>query len=124
MVVLLQIVIALGIYNVWLLRFNKATAYRGGAARNMAEEFAAYGLPMWFMRVVMVLKLTCATLLLIGIWIPGVAELGALGMVLLMTGAVVMHAKVKDPVKKTLPAAVMLAMSIVVALSSRSMELL
>jgi uncharacterized membrane protein YphA (DoxX/SURF4 family) len=124
MVVLLQIVIALGIYNVWLLRFNKATAYRGGAALTMAEEFAAYGLPMWFMRVVMVLKLTCATLLLLGIWIPGAAGLGALGMVLLMTGAVVMHAKVKDPVKKTLPAAVMLAMSIVVALSSRSMELL
>ena len=41
-----QLIIALGILNVWLLRFNKATIYRGGSAKNMKEEFATYGLPM------------------------------------------------------------------------------
>ncbi len=46
-----QLIIALGILNVWLLRFNKATSYRGGAAKNMTEEFATYGLPVWFMWV-------------------------------------------------------------------------
>lgn len=40
-----QLIIALGILNVWLLRFNKATVYRGGGAKNMKQEFAAYGLP-------------------------------------------------------------------------------
>lgn len=44
---IIQLVIALGILNVWLLRFGKTTAWRGGAAKNMKEEFAVYGLPSW-----------------------------------------------------------------------------
>jgi hypothetical protein len=44
-----QIVIALGLLNVWLLRAKRPTAYRGGDAQNMKEEFEAYGLPAWFM---------------------------------------------------------------------------
>ena len=42
-----QIIVALGLLNVWLLRFNKPTAYRGGKAVNLPGEFAAYGLPAW-----------------------------------------------------------------------------
>jgi len=113
-----QLIIALGIYNVWLVRANRATPYRGGAAKSMAEEFAVYGLPTWFMKVVMVLKLTCATLLVLGLWFPQLVELGAFGMVVLMTGAVLMHMKVKDDLKKTLPAATMLVLSLIVALGS------
>jgi hypothetical protein len=48
----LTVIISLGILNVWLLRFNKPTPYRGGTAKNLKEEFAAYGLPVWFMWVV------------------------------------------------------------------------
>mgnify|MGYP001409814459 CR=1 FL=1 len=70
LIAILQAVIALGIYNVWLFRFNKATAFRGGGAQNMREEFLVYGLPVWFMHLIMVLKLTCATLLLVGLWVP------------------------------------------------------
>lgn len=113
--IICQIIIALGIYNVWLVRANRATPYRGGSAKTMAEEFAAYGLPAWFMKVVMVLKLTCATFLLLGLWYPALVEPGAYGMVILMTGAVLMHAKVKDEVKKSVPAAVMLLLSVFVA---------
>ena len=116
-IVICQLIIALGIYNVWILRFNKATAFRGGAAKTMPEEFQAYGLPLWFMKVVMVLKLTCATLVLAGIWMPGLAQLGAIGMVVLMTGAVLMHAKVKDEIKKSLPALAMLLLSVIVAIN-------
>jgi hypothetical protein len=47
--IVLQLVVALGIFNVWLLRSNKASSYRGGDAKTMREEFAAYGLPFWFM---------------------------------------------------------------------------
>jgi hypothetical protein len=32
------------VLNVWLLRFNKATIYRGGDASNMIEEFLVYGI--------------------------------------------------------------------------------
>lgn len=118
-VVICQVLIALVIYNVWLLRFNQATPYRGGSAKNMTEEFLAYGLPLWFMRVVMVLKLSFASLLILGIWMPSLVPWAASGMAALMLGAVVMHAKVHDSLKKTAPAATMLGLSLFVMLASQ-----
>jgi hypothetical protein len=112
----LQVLIALGIYNVWLLRFNRSTSYRGGQAKNLTEEFAAYGLSKNFMYVIGFLKLLFATLLLIGIWFGPVIYPAAAGMALLMIGAIAMHFKVKDPLLKSLPAAAMLVMSVLVVL--------
>ena len=111
-----QVVIALGIFNVWILRFGKATSYRGGAAANMKEEFAAYGLPSWAVYVIGGLKLLLAVLLVVGIWVPGLARPAAIGMAALMVGAILMHLKVKDPLKKSLPASTMLALSLIVAI--------
>ncbi|MFN4894254.1 MAG: DoxX family protein [Pseudomonadota bacterium] len=116
-VIISQLVIAFGIYNVWLVRANRATGYRGGDAKNLEEEFRVYGLSTEFMRIVKVLKLTFATLLLAGIWYAPVAYVGALGMCVLMLSAVMMHLKVRDPIKKALPAASLLALSLVVMFS-------
>ena len=38
-IIIFKIIIALGILNVWLLRFNKKTEWRGAGAENMNEEF-------------------------------------------------------------------------------------
>lgn len=113
----IQIIIALGIYNVWLLRYGKSSAFRGGDADNMEEEFAAYGLPPWSVKVVGALKLLFATLLLIGIWYPVLVLPAALGMTVLMLGAVAMHIKVKDPLKKSLPAATLLVLSLILVVA-------
>jgi hypothetical protein len=113
----IQVVIALGIYNVWLVRFGKSTAWRGGTARNLKEEFEVYGLPGWFMGLVGFLKLLFATLLIAGIWFPVVTRPAAAGMAALMLGAVAMHAKVKDPVMRSLPALTMLVLSVIVAVA-------
>ena len=113
-----QLVIALGIYNVWLLRTNKATDYRGGNAKTLEEEFHVYGLSIGFMKSVKILKLSCATLVLLGIWNPLLGFIGATGMGGLMLAAVAMHMKVRDPVKKALPAAALLVLSLVVAVSA------
>ena len=59
-VVVFQIVAALGLLNVWLLRANRSTEYRGADATNMREEFAAYGLPAWMVGVIGVLKVGAA----------------------------------------------------------------
>ena len=114
----LELVIALGVFNVWLLRFGKSSPWRGGAAQNMTEEFATYGLPSWFMRFIGFLKISLATLLIVGVWIPDVTLYAALGMVALMLGAVAMHFKVGDPLRKSLPAISMLTMSAVVAFAA------
>lgn len=113
--IVLQIVIALGIANVWLVRAQRPTRYRGGGAPSMKEEFAAYGLSEGAMRLIGGLKLTLALLLIVGIWVPELVLPAALGMSVLMLGAVGMHLKVKDAPIRTLPALCMLGMSATVA---------
>ena len=61
-----QILVALGILNVCLLRFNKATAYRGVEAKNMTEEFAAYGTPIPLMHFIGATKTIITITLLLG----------------------------------------------------------
>ena len=63
-ITIIQIIIALGIFNVWILRNGKPTGWRGGNAQNMKEEFSVYGLPGWFVWVVGFLKLLFAILLI------------------------------------------------------------
>ena len=113
---ILQAVIALGILNVWLLRFSKPSAWRGDSARNMREEFAAYGLPSSVMYLVGFLKVLCALLLLSFLWIPSVAMPAGGLIALLMLGAVAMHVKIGDPIKKSLPAATMFVFSLLVVI--------
>lgn len=106
--VILQIVAALGLLNVWLLRFNQRTAYRGGAAGSMREEFTAYGLPSWFAYVIGALKIGSALALIGGIWFPSVVLPAAALVCVLMLGALAMHAKIRDPLTKYVPALGML----------------
>ncbi len=112
----LQVVVALVILNVWLFRSGRATPFRGGGAQSLREEFAAYGLPFWFMCVVGALKVGLALSLLAAIWIHNLAQPAAIGLGMLMVGAFAMHLKVKDPIKKALPSLAVLALSAAIAL--------
>lgn len=112
----IQIIIPLGIINVWLLRSGRATTFRGGGAPNLKAEFSAYGLPEWAYYTVGALKLSAAGLLLAGFFVPGLVLPGAALMTVLMLGAVLMHAKAGDPAARYLPAALMLIMSLVLVL--------
>lgn len=116
MIEILSLVVALGIYNVWILRFNKSTPYRGGDAQNMREEFAVYGLSELQMKLIGGLKLLFATLILLGFLWPTIGLIGAAGLAVLMAGAVAMHFKVKDTITKTLPALGMLASCLLLVL--------
>lgn len=107
-----QIIIAMVLVNVWLVRFHKPTKYRGGGAGNMADEFAAYGLPKWFMYLVGAGKIFIAALMIIGFWVPMVVYPASALLVLLMVGAVAMHVKVRDPFIRAVPALLMLVMAV------------
>jgi uncharacterized membrane protein YphA (DoxX/SURF4 family) len=115
----LQILVGLGLLNVWLLRRQSATAYRGGSAKNLKEEFAAYGLPAPMFYIVGGLKIICGVLLLVGLAYPPVVLPAAAIVAVLMVGAVAMHLKVGDPVTKYVPATLMLAMSGAICVISR-----
>jgi hypothetical protein len=108
---ILQVVVALGLLNVWLVRPRSATSYRGGNAQSLKEEFAAYGLPDFFFYLVGALKIGSAMALIAGIWNKSFVLPAAALVALLMVGALVMHARVKDPAIKSLPAFLMLVMS-------------
>ena len=110
-----QITIALSIYNVWFFRFNKPTRYRGKNAETMKDEFISYGLPVYFVWLIGFLKVTLATLLLIGIYINSLVFPASVGMAILMVGAIVMHIKVKDDTIKSLPATIFLILSLFIA---------
>jgi uncharacterized membrane protein YphA (DoxX/SURF4 family) len=108
---LLQLIVGLGLLNVWLVRGRSATSYRGGAAQTLQDEFAAYGLPGFAYYLVGALKIGAAIVLIAGVWFALPVRAAAALVAVLMIGAVAMHVKVGDPPMKSLPAALMLAMS-------------
>ena len=108
---ILQVVVGLGLLNVWLVRARSATAYRGGDARSLREEFAEYGLPRVIFYLVGFLKISAASLLLAGVWLPRLVLPAALVVAVLMVGALIMHRRVQDPAMKSVPALLMLGMS-------------
>lgn len=114
----LQLVVGLGLLNVWLVRPRSATAYRGGSATSLKEEFAVYGLPDFAFYVVGALKVTAAVILIVGVRVDLPVSIAAGVVAALMVGALLMHLKVRDPIKRAAPATVMLVMcSAIVALT-------
>jgi uncharacterized membrane protein YphA (DoxX/SURF4 family) len=107
---ILQVVVALGLLNVWLIRSFKPTRYRGGDAVTLSEEFKAYGLPTWFFYLVGTLKIASALMLLVGFWVPSLVQPAAFTVLGLMVGALAMHVRVKDPMLRSVPALSMLIM--------------
>jgi len=111
---LVQIIVALGIFNVWLIRFGKSTKWRGGDAKDLRAEFEVYGLPVWFMTLIGAVKVSLGCCLIAGLWFPVITRPAAFGLAVLMLGAIAMHIKVGDPLKKALPATSMFLMSLFV----------
>ena len=66
-VLILKIIVALSILNVWLLQSKKATKWRGGDAKTILEEFKYYGLSKEFCYVIGFLKVSLSILLLASI---------------------------------------------------------
>ena len=113
---LLQVVMAAGLLNVWLLRFNKHTPFRGGSSKSLIEEFACYGLPSWFSYLVGTLKVSSAIMLIAGIWVPQLVLPVSSLVSSLMVGALLMHLKIRDPLIKSLPALLMLILGLSIIL--------
>lgn len=112
----LQIIVGLGLLNVWLLRAKASTEFRGGEARSLREEFRVYGLPEIAFYVVGALKIGAGVILIAGVWIPLPVRIAAGVVAALMVGALIMHVKVGDPLKKSVPAGIMLLLSTAILL--------
>ena len=119
--VLLNLVIAFSIFNVWIIRYNQETKWRGKDSKSLKEEFQVYGLPIWFMYIIGLLKLSLSILLIIGMWFPKIGFYASLTMIVLMIGALLMHLKVNDPLKKSLPALTIIVLLIGAILQSSNL---
>jgi len=108
---ILQAIVGIELLLVWVVRARWATDFRGGDAKTLKEEFATYGLPDWVFYAVGALKIPAAILLLVGLWVPEVVLPAAGVIVVLMAGALAMHARVRDPWIKFRPAATVFLMS-------------
>ena len=118
LILLIKLIAALGIFNVWILRYDKHTKYRGGDSKSLKAEFDAYGLPSWFMYMIGSIKIILAVGLILAIWITQITIYAAAAMSILMIGAIIMHVKIKDPLTKSLPALSMLLLLIALCMDS------
>lgn len=105
--VVAQVAIALSVFFVWMFRFD-----------NIVRDFKTFGYSDVFRNAVGVVKLVSATLLLVGIWMAPVALGASLAMAALMLGAQWAHASVANPMAKRLPSALLLVLSVFVAVES------
>lgn len=111
----LQCIVAISVLNVWLVQNKKPSQWRGGDAKTIIEEFKVYGLPVWMCYLVGTLKVSFALGLLAAIWYPILQQPSALGLAALLTGSILMHLKIKDPLKKYFPAFLFLVMCLYIA---------
>ncbi len=112
--IFLKLAIFITIVNVWFFRFNKPTPYRGGSAKSMKEEFQVYGIGNSFMYLIGFLKVVFASLLVVSIWYPDFSIPSAIGMGVLMLGAIFMHFKANDPSIRSFPALTLFIMSLAI----------
>ncbi len=110
-----QTAAALWIVNVWTLRFNRDTGYRGGGATNMKEEFEVYGLSQPVMYAVGATKMGLASAMLVGLVKPQLTRPASAGLATLMLGAIGMHIRAGDSVKRYLPALSVFSLSTISA---------
>lgn len=115
-IILLKIIVAVSLLNVWLNQFNKSTKWRGGNAQNMIEEFRVYGLSKKMCYAVGFLKVSFSLLLLASLYFNNLGDYAAAGLALLLAGSIAMHIRIKDPLIKSLPAAIFLAMCLLIVL--------
>lgn len=109
----IKIFIFISIINVWFFRFKRQTPYRGGTATSMREEFESYGLSETVMFLVGGLKILSAAGLVVSIWLNWITPYAAGLMAILMLGAIIMHFKINDSLKKSFPATLFLVLSVI-----------
>lgn len=116
--ILLQVFVALVIFNVWTVRSDKPTKYRGGSARTLREEFVEFGLSEKIFLYTSLIKPMLAVALIVAIFFPFMTIPTALAMAFLMASALLMHYRIRDKFVKFIPAGVTFACCIAIVIVS------
>ena len=109
LIIIVQIVLGL----LFLLIGSMTVARR----KMFVENFRRFGYPQWFRIVTGSLEVLGGIGLLIGIWLPWLAELASAGLTLVMLGAFLTELRTREPLQKMVLPIVLGALAIVVAVS-------
>lgn len=104
--ILSQLVISISIVIVWVFRYD-----------NIVLEFKQYGLSNLLRNIVGALKISLATILVIGIWYHEFLFISSAMMALLMLCAQFFHFKVKNNWIKFMPSLSLLILSLLITSS-------
>ena len=100
----LKIIAAVAVFFVWVVRYA-----------NIKKEFEKFGFPSLFRDMIGILKISFTVML--QSLNEQIVLLGAFGIVFLMSGAILTHIKVKNPVKEMLPAIAMISIGLIILYS-------
>lgn len=105
--IILQIILGLGFIMFGYMKFT---------SEDMVKGFDHFGLPQWFRIVTGVFEWIGAVGMIVGIWYPMLALLSGIWLAIIMFFAILAHIRAKDPIAQSGMPAILLVLSIVVAL--------
>tara|TARA_Y100000768_G_scaffold171682_1_gene128474 strand:+ start:1162 stop:1545 length:384 start_codon:yes stop_codon:yes gene_type:complete len=97
----LKVISGVAIFFVWVVRYE-----------NIKREFEDYQLPTWLRDLTGILKISFACMLQFSD--PEIVRLGALGISILMSAAVVTHIRLKSTFRRYIASVTMLLMSLTI----------
>jgi len=101
-----QIIVSLSVFYVWIFRYN-----------NIVEEFLKFGLSGLVRNTTGVAKVSIATLMLAGVWIPSLSVIPAVAMSFMMIAAQFFHFRADSPLPKRIPSFILLALCVYIYLA-------
>ena len=104
LLILSQLIVAISVIIVWVFR-----------RENIIVEFEQYGISDIIRNIVGALKISLATILILGIWYNEFLILSSLGMAFLMICAQYFHVKVRNPFNKFIPSLFLLILCLFIA---------
>ncbi|WP_053373600.1 DoxX family protein [Paenibacillus sp. FJAT-27812] len=96
------------------LAFLMAGIGKVGGLKMHVDHFKLWGLPQWFRVVTGLVELIGAAALILGIWEPSWAAAGSLLLGVTMIGAILVHIRLKDKAKETMPSVVLFILAAVI----------
>tara|TARA_B100000795_G_scaffold21194_1_gene14147 strand:+ start:374 stop:718 length:345 start_codon:yes stop_codon:yes gene_type:complete len=102
--ILSQLIVAISVIIVWVFR-----------RENIIVEFEQYGISDIIRNIVGALKISLATILILGIWYNEFLILSSLAMAFLMICAQYFHIKVRNPFNKFIPSLCLLLLCLFIA---------
>lgn len=102
--ILAQLIVSISVIVIWVFRRD-----------NIDIEFKLYKLSNLTKNIIGALKISLATMLILGIWYSELLLISSLSMAFLMLCAQYFHFRVKNPFHKYIPSLLLLTLSLLIA---------